>query len=415
MILHSLSVNGMRPQQDELVEATSSKDNDKSTAMVVDTVSAFSACGPPAKPPGANATILIATPVKNSASALGPFAQMLRRLNYPKNQISVAFLVSDSTDGTLEIAKRLEDGALADFANVQVIAEDFHYAPPQDRHSLAVQPQRRAVLAKSRNSLLRQALTKDIFGVLWLDIDIVDVPSTFIEDMIQTGQPVVAPGVYIGESPFIYDRNSWRETLPNLAYASAPFANVGSGLTPATVVDQDGGTSPSLVTASVGPYDFAQRVDIEGFPDAAAPGRRVYLDDLRQAAESLGENNPLFGVKLDGVGTAALFVRADVHRDHGVLFPEAPYKHRLESEGFGLLAEDKGFQPCGLPLYKVKHFDEFKTDTFAQAWNGLQGFANRIASAFPNVVNVFRHTPGTPPEASSTTRPRATAAAALDA
>jgi hypothetical protein len=73
------------------------------------------------------------------------------------------------------------------------------------------------------------------------------------------------------------------------------------------------------------------------------------------------EKNRRYAVSIDGVGTAVLLVEAHVHRE-GVLFPEKPYKKRLESEGFGLWAKDRGFQPCGLPFYEVYHYDEWSAD-----------------------------------------------------
>jgi len=267
--------------------------------------------------------VLVATPLKNAAAALPRFSEALRSLTYPKAYLSVAFLVSDSVDNTVQIARELRRDALHDFENVQVFEQDFHYIAPEDRHAYAVQAARRAVLAKSRNTLIEKALTEDTFAVLWLDADVTGFPKTLVEDMLSIGRPVVAPHVLIGE--LTYDRNTWRENKPEEAF-------------------QVGG--PEVV--------------FEGYPETAlAGGARSYMDDLRASALAKGvSGNERYAVCIDGVGTAVLFVEARVHRE-GVLFPDVPYKKRLESEGFGLWAKDRGFQPCGLPFYEVYHFDEW--------------------------------------------------------
>jgi len=116
-----------------------------------------------------------------------------------------------------------------------------------------------------------------------------------------------------------------------------------------------------------------------------APGNREHMDDIRDLAirRGLGENMGMvhgtwgnldryYGEKIDGVGSALLLVQARVHRA-GVNFPDAPYKHRLESEGFGLMAKDKGFQPCGYPFYEVAHGKILSSGLVSSSWDEGQG------------------------------------------
>ena len=61
-----------------------------------------------------------------------------------------------------------------------------------------------------------------------------------------------------------------------------------------------------------------------------------------------------------------LLVRADLHRD-GLIFPPYPYgranprirpdKPELETEGFGLMAQDMGYQCWGMPYLEIRHRD----------------------------------------------------------
>jgi mannan polymerase complexes MNN9 subunit len=60
---------------------------------------------------------------------------------------------------------------------------------------------------------------------------------------------------------------------------------------------------------------------------------------------------------LDGVGGAALLVKAEVHRD-GAMFPPFPFYHLIETEGFAKMAKRLGYQSYGLPNYLVYHYNE---------------------------------------------------------
>jgi hypothetical protein len=274
--------------------------------------------------------VLILTPLKNAEDRLERYVATLNSFSYPKKLLSVGLLVSDSNDHTLEDAQNLYGHQLRDFASVHVFRKDFHYKAPEDRHSFEVQAARRKILAQSRNELVKRAMTDDISHVLWLDVDITGLPPSLIQDMIAVGKPIVAPHVRIEE--LTYDRNSWRENHPE------------------AFVSKEG---PAIV--------------FEGYEETkGAGGARDYLDDLQVLAQASGLQDKMHAVPLDGVGTAVLFVDAKVHRHKDVFFPEVPYKKRLESEGFGLLAKDHGFAVCGLPLYQVQHFDEWNIERALQ-------------------------------------------------
>jgi len=89
---------------------------------------------------------------------------------------------------------------------------------------------------------------------------------------------------------------------------------------------------------------------------------RIHMQDLRHA------DGP---VRLDAVGGTMLLVRADLHRD-GLIFPPFFYgggsrairsRHplvgkgagELETEGFGIMAQDMGHQCWGLPNLEILH------------------------------------------------------------
>ena len=59
-------------------------------------------------------------------------------------------------------------------------------------------------------------------------------------------------------------------------------------------------------------------------------------------------------MRLDGVGSACLLIRADLHRQ-GVLFPPYVVGHAIESEGLAVVARRMGVQPWGRTDIIVRH------------------------------------------------------------
>jgi Anp1 len=246
-------------------------------------------------------TVLILTPVKNATGFLDTYFAGLDKLTYPASSISLGFLESDSDDGTFErIQERL--GPLGcRYASVEIWQKNFHFQIPHGfpRWSHAFQIPRRKVLAKARNQLLFRAL-KDQNWVLWLDVDVIDYPPDLIERLIAAGRDIVHPHCVERYGGPTFDLNAWRDH------------------------------------------------------------GRVHMNDLRGGPDL---------VRLDTVGGTVLLVRADVHRD-GLIFPCFPYgaanpavrrpgplqiNGELETEGFGIMAMDMGYQCWGMPNLEVLH------------------------------------------------------------
>jgi hypothetical protein len=246
-------------------------------------------------------TVLILTPVKNATGFLNTYFAGLDKLTYPASSISLGFLESDSDDGTFErIRERL--GPLGcRYASAQIWQKNFDFRIPEGlpRWTHAFQIPRRKILAKARNHLLFRAL-KEQDWVLWLDVDVIDYPPDLIERLIATERDIVHPHCVVRYGGPTYDLNAWRDH------------------------------------------------------------GRVHMDDLRGGPDLVG---------LDTVGGTVLLVRADVHRD-GLIFPCFPYgaanpavrrpgplriNGELETEGFGIMAMDMGYQCWGMPNLEVLH------------------------------------------------------------
>jgi mannan polymerase complexes MNN9 subunit len=165
--------------------------------------------------------ILILTPFKQSAQFIDQFFDNVNRLTYPHNLISLGFLVSDSTDGTIEKlrdkaaqANRLDEWRR--FEKISIFQKDYKFelASNEDRHAFEVQVKRRNIMAKSRNTLLSSALTELHDWVLWLDSDVVDYPETILEELIGIDKDIIVPNCYWHSynEEGGYDKNNWQET-----------------------------------------------------------------------------------------------------------------------------------------------------------------------------------------------------------
>jgi len=85
-----------------------------------------------------------------------------------------------------------------------------------DRHALDHQKARRSTLSVARNSLLLTTLAPYISWVLWLDADIIETPSSLIQDLTSHNRDIIVANAYQKyinengqEQQRPYDFNSW--------------------------------------------------------------------------------------------------------------------------------------------------------------------------------------------------------------
>jgi hypothetical protein len=163
-------------------------------------------------PGESRAKVLILTPVKDAADCLGTYCELLTRLTYPHECISLGFLESDSSDKTLQNLRRRLPALRLEFRRAEVWKKDFGYHLPAGMHrgDEPLQRERRTVLAKSRNHLLFRALDDEDW-VLWLDVDVIDYPRDIIERLLATGKDIVQPHCVLEYGGRTFDHNAWRE------------------------------------------------------------------------------------------------------------------------------------------------------------------------------------------------------------
>ncbi|KAG1462995.1 hypothetical protein G6F56_005390 [Rhizopus delemar] len=268
--------------------------------------------------------ILVLTPLKNAAAYLERYFELLDRTSYPNRLISIAFLVSDSQDETLEElerhAQRLQSRWMYRFESIRIFQKDFDYdLPSNKRHAYELQPLRRSIMARSRNWLLSAALKPDTHWVAWVDVDVVDYPETIFEDLMRADVDVIVPNCLLQRKDrlfWAYDRNNWQETDRS--------REIQVGLDENFVL-------------------------LEGYSEF--PTYRYMLVDM---PTDVGRD---YKVPLDGVGATFTFVKSNVHRE-GAIFPAFTYQHQVETEGFAKIAKSMGFGVYGLPGYIIYHVHE---------------------------------------------------------
>ncbi|BFZ54369.1 hypothetical protein PYCC9005_001404 [Savitreella phatthalungensis] len=281
-------------------------------------------------PAASRERLLILVPVRDAVPYLPKFFELLGDLTYPHDLIDLALLVSDSKDGT-EAALEQHIGLLQRsknaFHGAAILHKDFGSSETsqgvEDRHAFAYQAIRRKSLGRARNHLLAAALGTHHSWVLWLDVDIVEMKATLVEDLAAHDADITVPAIWFhrfnAEGQDIqgrFDYNSWVDSDTALELRKT--------------------LDPNVVLA-------------EGYKEYET--RRKYLCRLGDLSRDPHEE-----VELDGVGGVAILVKADVHR-MGINFPAYAFENQAETEGFAKMARRAGLRVIGLPNYVVWHID----------------------------------------------------------
>jgi hypothetical protein len=249
----------------------------------------------------------IATPVKDAEAFLPRWKALVESLDYPPELISVHVLVSDSVDGTLKLAQEIVAGWQGRFASAEVSERNFgFFLGKTPRWRRRVQLRRRGILGTCRTEMAHKAMEIADY-CLFLDVDLEQMPADALRTMLSARRPVVMANC-LDQHGKAFDQNAF-------LYVERPDF-----------------------------YYLYRYGALEGLLQPPAGNRRHYLPDLAY----------LNVTPLDGVGGTLLLVDCAVFRA-GVTFPSEPYKLHIETEGFGLMARDKGFEVCGLPGLVVVH------------------------------------------------------------
>ncbi|KAJ2803337.1 Mannan polymerase II complex anp1 subunit [Coemansia guatemalensis] len=257
-------------------------------------------------------SVLILTPIKDSAEYLDRYFSLIDRLDYPRSSISIAFLVSDSIDKMQQILVQKQKQYQQDgpeeqrFNQFEIYRQDFFYIlSHRQRHDFKMQRERQTMRA-----------LKDEQWVIWIDGDLEEYPPTIIKDLMAYDKDIIVPACMENRTKAggpirhtLYDHNAWQETDVS--------RKMLAGLKDTDFLAED--------------------------TKYIRSGRR-YMDEFK--------NEEI--VPLDGIGGTFALVKSHVHRS-GVVFPTWLVEHEVETEGFAKLAKLNGFGVYGLPSYHVIH------------------------------------------------------------
>ena len=145
--------------------------------------------------------VLILTPLRDAASHLHQHLKLLSELSYPHQSIDLAFLVSDCKDDTFSVLKEQLESLQDElnphrFRSAMVIQRNFGDKTDQsveERHSFRAQAARRKAIGRARNYLLYSAIRPGHDWVYWRDVDIVENPSSIIEDFMKHDKDILVP------------------------------------------------------------------------------------------------------------------------------------------------------------------------------------------------------------------------------
>lgn len=279
--------------------------------------------------------VLFCVPLRDAAAHLPMFFGHMKNLTYPHHLIDLAFLVSDSSDDTMEsLQKHLTEiqsspNVAMRFGQIEIFEKDFGQAIGQgfsDRHGFAAQGPRRKLMARARNWLWSVAIKPHHSFVYWRDADVETSPPTILEDLMHHNKDVIVPNVWRPLPDWLgnqqpYDLNSWQES--------------DGGLQLADTLDED---------ACI----------VEGYVEY-----QTWRPHLAYLRDPYGD--PEVEMDLDGIGGVSILTKAKVFRT-GSHFPAFSFEKHAETEAFGKLSKRMGYSVVGLPHYVIWHIYEPSSD-----------------------------------------------------
>ncbi|CCH41146.1 hypothetical protein BN7_683 [Wickerhamomyces ciferrii] len=199
------------------------------------------------------------------------------------------------------------------------------------RHADNVQKERRRTISKSRNFLVNNAIEDEAY-TLFLDSDMVKVPTDMIKTFLNTDKDVIVPRIAKGTTIENYDFNSWRGT------------RIKPTKEQEDLLDKD----PNFV--------FVPK-----------PDQADHMHDLAHKTQEYNhKGEESFIVELDSVGGAVLFLKSEIFKQ-GIMFPtnyiigttwDREGYDGIETEGLCYQANIIGYHCWGMPNYVAYHVDE---------------------------------------------------------
>ena len=256
----------------------------------------------------------------------------LMNLTFEKQSTEIGLMVLSNEEGDeilkklekkiIEIQEQKEDGV---FKKITILrASDNIGQIPIDTDETEMELIKRKYMATLKNELFVSTIGPETRYVLWLGSEIINTPASLVEDLISLDKPVVTTNIQIknkeSDSSESYDYGNSKSWIENVNWYN------------------------KLQT-----YPQSS-VFMEGIGEIAT--ERVRINHLMDVTATT-ENN-LKTVEMDSVSMECTLVQSDVHRD-GAMFPNFPFYHLIDSEGFSKMVKRLQYEVYGLPNYLVYH------------------------------------------------------------
>lgn len=266
-------------------------------------------------------TILVLSLFMNCEIRLARYFRLLTSLDYNKELITLGILEGDSKND--ECNKYIVSNITywKDYYHeILYVRKNIREDTNNDavkmayRHDRILQYERRRGIAILRNYLLDSTFINEYDDfVLWLDSDLYNYTSGVLKDMLAVDKDIVTAHCVLPDDMRDYDLNTWKYNEIFIKYLNE-------------LNDTD--------------YLVVQGYGIGG----------SYVNSIMDVKNK----DKKYAVEIDSVGGTMLLVKNKVHNDN-IRFPEVMYKHWIETEGFGILAHDRGYKMYALPNVYVYH------------------------------------------------------------
>lgn len=264
--------------------------------------------------------ILITSLFYNSELHVNRFFNLIYNLSYPKSHISIGILEGDSKDNTSFLIESNIKRIKNMYHSILFIHKNVYSNIPNtvERYSYHLQKKRRSKLALLRNIVINSTLKNEDY-VLCIDSDVSLYRNDILKLLLKVNKDIVVPACRHEKNNVIYDINVWVFTPEAKAYINKQNKDY--------LLQQP---------YSLKPIRFLKHIGI-----------------LHEEYNTYGY---LYTVRVDGIGGTMALIKSKVFHS-GVVFPESLYKHCLETEGFGIMANDYNFSVAALPNVDIYHYN----------------------------------------------------------
>jgi len=183
---------------------------------------------------------------------------------------------------------------------------------------------KRKYLATLKNELVTSTIGPEDRYILWLGSEITETPESLIEDLISVKKPVVTANI-----------QKHQENIKE--GVSYDYENSKTWI-------ENGNWQLQLNTF---PPNY---VVMEGIGGVVT--ERVHINHLMEKENT--KESHLSAIGMDSVSMACTLVQSDVHRD-GAMFPNFPFYHFVDTEGFSKMVKRLNYNLFALPNYIVYH------------------------------------------------------------